>query len=158
MDHEGPGLPFPPDATCPLCGGYASLKKTKNDRVSAFCSRCSSRLFINSWSALEGYLALSMQVDGNREAWMEEMDSRAALKVGGPARSITEVDSVVLAEHLQKAAANDQDALKWVLGFPDGASALRQYMHDQESARVQSNAAYSAAVAEPEQKKREELH
>jgi transcription elongation factor Elf1 len=115
---------FPPSTTCPFCGGYASVKKTKNRRVSAYCSRCGSRVFLNSWAALEGYKELSAQVDRNREQWICEMDQRAAQAQVGPQTRTSEIDRVVLGEHLDRAVRGDATSLRWVLALVDGAQAL----------------------------------
>lgn len=125
--------PFPPSTTCPFCGGYASLKKTKNRRVSAYCSRCGSRAFLNSWAALEGYKELSAQVDKSREQWIREMDERAAQAQVGPQTHAAEVDRVVLGEHLDRAVKGDPSSLRWVLSLVDGAQALAA--HAQRKAR-----------------------
>ncbi len=127
MDVNESWVPFPETATCPLCGGYANLKKTRNRRVSAYCSRCSSRVFLNSWPALCGYLTLSDQVDAKRKEWMAAMDAEAAKRKMGPQKSIEEADRVVAKENMQRAMQGDQNAVAWLGQFSDGMAAFAEF-------------------------------
>jgi hypothetical protein len=127
-EHWGQTAPFPPTACCPLCGGYASLKQTKNARVTAFCSKCSSRLFLNSWPALLGYLELARQVEGKREAWSAEMDRRVDETRVGPQTSAADIDQVILRDYLDRAIAGDATAMSWVMALSDGSQALTARM------------------------------
>jgi len=127
-EQWGQTAPFPSHACCPLCGGYASLKQTKNARVTAFCSRCSSRLFLNSWPALFGYLELARQVETKREAWSAEMDRRVDETRVGPQTSAADIDQVVLRDYLDRAIAGDATALSWVMALDDGSQALTARM------------------------------
>lgn len=129
-DDRGQCAPFPPSVTCPLCGGIASLKKTKNNRVSSFCSKCSSRTFLNSWPALHGFLELASQVERNREAWSREMERRAVEAQIGPSTSTVECDRVIVREHLERASRGDAGALAWVMSLSDGAQALTAFMRE----------------------------
>lgn len=136
MDVESTEALFPETVTCPFCGGYARLKRTKNRRVSAYCSRCSSRLFLNSWPALCGYVALSKQVQQKREEWIAEMDAKAEQMKAGPRKSIEEVDRVVAKENMERAMRGDQTALSWLGQFEGGVKAFGEFVSSRSSSGV----------------------
>jgi hypothetical protein len=139
MDTQwGHTAPFPPTICCPLCGGYASLKRTKNGRVTALCSKCSSRMFLNSWPALIGYLELARQVEPHREEWAEDMERRAMEAQAGPQRSVADADQIVLRENLERAFDGDATALQWVMSFDDGSQALTAHMRQRERSAFRS--------------------